>query len=120
MGAPARVLLVDDHLGMATAVRVLLGLDRRFALDGVARTAAEGLDAFDGHDAVILDLHLPDASGAEVVRRFAGALPGVPLIVHTAAGADADLGDAAGLIAARVRKGETDALLDALAAATRR
>src|SRR5919112_2314147 len=72
---PARVLLVDDHAGMATAVRVMLRADGRFELAGVAGTLSEALAAGDDHDAVILDLNLPDAAGAEVVRRFARAHP---------------------------------------------
>lgn len=118
--APARVLLVDDHPGMATAVRVMLRADGRFELAGVAGTLSEALAAGEDHDAVILDLNLPDAAGAEVVRRFARAHPGVPLVVHTAAGPDEPLGAAEALVRARVRKGSVDDLLAALAMVTGR
>ena len=65
-----RVLVVDDHPAVALALKVSLRGDDRFEVAGSARTAAEGLRLLAGHDAVLLDLHLPDMSGPALVHAF--------------------------------------------------
>jgi DNA-binding NarL/FixJ family response regulator len=70
---------------VALAIKVALRRDGRFAVTGDARTAAEGLVLLDEHDVVVLDLHLPDLSGADLVRAFRERAPHVPLILHTGA-----------------------------------
>ena len=77
------VLVVDDHPAVALALRIAFRRDRRFEL-GSAATAAEGLERLDGQDVVLLDLHLPDLAGAELVRAFRERAPEVPLILHSA------------------------------------
>ena len=109
-----RVLIVDDHPRMAAVIGMLLRADGRFEIVHSASTAEQGLRLIDGDvDVVILDLHLPDGRGFELVQRFASR--GVPLVLHSAVEAP-DLGDAKGLAVAVVRKGDTPSLLNALAA----
>jgi DNA-binding NarL/FixJ family response regulator len=79
-----RVLVVDDHAGVALALKVAFRVDGRFEVAESAQTAAEGLRKLAGHDAVLLDLHLPDLSGADLVRAFRARDPSVPLILHSA------------------------------------
>jgi two-component system KDP operon response regulator KdpE len=118
---PKRILVVDDHPGIVATLRVAFRVDGdRFRMAGAAGTAADGLArvAEESNDAVVLDLQLPDAGGAELVRAF-HAVPGVPpLIVHTAGADMHDLGAARDLAEAVVTKGDLDALLTALARAT--
>ena len=78
------VLVVDDHPAVALALRIAFKRDRRFELASAA-TAAEGLERVDGQDAVLLDLHLPDLTGRELVEAFRARAPGTPLILHSAA-----------------------------------
>ena len=78
------VLVVDDHPAVALALRIAFKRDHRFELASAA-TAAEGLERVDGQDAVLLDLHLPDLTGPELVEAFRARAPGTPLILHSAA-----------------------------------
>jgi DNA-binding NarL/FixJ family response regulator len=81
---PKQVLVVDDHPGVALALTVLFRRDGRFDVADTAATAREGLTKLAGHDAVLLDLHLPDLAGPELVRAFRDRDPTVPLILHSA------------------------------------
>lgn len=65
-----RVLLVDDHPMIAAALDMLLrGTD--YELLGRARTAAEATKLISKlkPDLVLLDVHLPDGSGLDVLKR---------------------------------------------------
>ena len=73
---PKRVLVVDDHPAVALALKVFLRSDGRYEVAHSAKTAAEGLELLGDEDAVLLDLHLPDMSGLELVRAFREAGPG--------------------------------------------
>jgi len=65
-----RVLVVDDDVRVARNHQELVETLPAFVVVGVAHTAAEALTQIRGHhpDLVLLDLHLPDASGLSVVR----------------------------------------------------
>jgi DNA-binding NarL/FixJ family response regulator len=83
---PKRVLVVDDHPAVTTALKLYFRKDGRFEVAGSAVTAAGGLRRLaDGYDAVLLDLHQPDMAGPELVRAFRERDPHVPLILHSAA-----------------------------------
>src|SRR3954470_20685537 len=106
----ARVLVVDDHPGMAAAMRAVLGLDGRFEVGDAALTAAGGLARLAGHDAVLLDLQLPDLHGEPLVRAFRERAPGVPLILHSGAVDTPEVDAVRDLVDAVVLKGRTDDL----------
>ena len=108
-----KVLLVDDIVEMREVLKAYLSMSGGFAVVG---------EAFDGHsavdearrtqpDAVVLDLGLPDMTGAEVIRDLRAAAPGCRLVVlsgrgHEAlraasdAGADATIAKEAGFASA--------------------
>jgi DNA-binding NarL/FixJ family response regulator len=67
-----RVFLVEDHELFASGVRNELGAE--FELVGEARSTAEAVEAIPKAepDVVLLDVHLPDGHGAEVVERCPG------------------------------------------------
>lgn len=69
--APLRVLLVEDDEGDAVLVRELL-IDAEAPVDVVwARSLGEAEQLWSsGMDSVLLDLHLPDASGLDGLRRL--------------------------------------------------
>ena len=71
---------MDDHPAVALALRVAFRLDGRFEIAATATTGADGLRNLDGQDAVLLDLHLPDLQGPELVREFRGPFPHIPLL----------------------------------------
>lgn len=113
-----RILVVDDHPMVALALKVVFRRDGRFAVTADARTAADGLERIDGHDAVLLDLHLPDLGGPELVRAFRARAPETPLIVHSAAGDVPAVDAVRDLVDDVVLKSEVPELLAALARAT--
>jgi DNA-binding NarL/FixJ family response regulator len=107
------VLVVDDHPAVALALRIAFKRDRRFELASAA-TAAEGLERIDGQDAVLLDLHLPDLSGRELVQAFRARAPEVPLILHSAADDTPEVEQVRPLVDAVVTKSSIDDVLTAL------
>jgi CheY-like chemotaxis protein len=76
MTASLRVLLVEDHLDVATSTAEVLRLDGyevSFAMDGpTALAAAQAVQP----DVVLLDIGLPKMDGYEVARRLSGARHG--------------------------------------------
>ena len=105
MNGRARVLVVDDELGVAMVITEMLlgeGYDVRHTANGhdAVRLVTEWLP-----DAVVLDLTLPGIDGVEVARRVRG-LPDeraahVPVVVitgsHGGLGVAADFGAAAAI-----------------------
>ena len=108
------VLVVDDHPAVALALRIAFKRDRRFELAGTAATAAEGLARLDGQDVVLLDLHLPDLEGVELVRTFREQAPATPLILHSATDEEAQLAEIRPLVDAVVPKSRIEDLLGEL------
>jgi DNA-binding NarL/FixJ family response regulator len=109
-----RVLVVDDHAGVPLAIKVAFKSDGRFEVAASAATAAEGLERLHGHDAVLLDLHLPDMSGPELVTAFRELEPDIPLILHSAADDTPEVEAVRGLVDAVVLKSRFDEVLAAL------
>ena len=89
----ARILLVDDEVGIQRAVAPLLR-SRGYDVD-VAGTGGDALRTMDERtpDLIVLDLGLPDLEGTEVCR-LVRAQSKVPIIVLSARGAEADKVDA--------------------------
>jgi DNA-binding NarL/FixJ family response regulator len=113
-----RVLVVDDHPAVALALSVAFRLDGRFEIADSATTAAEGLATPGRHDAVLLDLHLPDLDGPALVRAFRERWPDVPLILHSAADDTPEVSAVSGMVDAIAVKSRIGDLLDALARLT--
>ena len=83
-----RVLAVEDHPVMRLGVRALLEREG-LVVAGITSTCAEAVDliAEDEPDVVLLDLGLPDASGADAVTRIrevSGTLPIIAFSVERA------------------------------------
>jgi DNA-binding NarL/FixJ family response regulator len=83
---PKRVLVVDDHPAVALALKLSFKRDGRFEVANSARTAADGLRLLaDAHAAILLDLHLPDLGGLELVQAFRERAGATPLILYSSA-----------------------------------
>ena len=82
---PVRILVVDDHLIVREGLRWLLGQDEEVEIAGEAATADEAMRTIPdvGPDVVLLDLHLPDRSGLEVLREVRDRFPDVPVVILT-------------------------------------
>jgi serine phosphatase RsbU (regulator of sigma subunit) len=115
-GPPAddgfHVLLVEDDLGDIVLVEEMLAdTGLRHTLT-VARSLAEALDRLgrESCDCVLLDLHLPDASGLPLLRAVQQTVPDAAVIVLTGL-ADPYSGEAAVAAGAQdyLSKGQVDA-----------
>jgi signal transduction histidine kinase len=83
-----RALLVEDSAGDAMRVMQHLARSTPHVEMDRATTLQQGLDLLGKGrtDVVLLDLHLPDSSGAETVRRVRDAYPRVPIVVFSSGG----------------------------------
>ncbi|MCC6202255.1 MAG: EAL domain-containing protein [Gammaproteobacteria bacterium] len=79
-----RILLIEDTPAEADIIRKLLQDGRRFAIDHVTRLeqALSRLAAQD-YSVILMDLHLPDASGVDGCARILATAPLAPVIVLT-------------------------------------
>jgi DNA-binding NarL/FixJ family response regulator len=94
-GEPVRVLVVDDHpIWRHGAARDLA--EAGYDVVGTAGDGAQALRvaAATRPQVVLLDLHLPDLSGAEVIRGLLMADPGIRVLMLSASGERQDVLDA--------------------------
>jgi len=84
---PLRVLVVEDDPVAAEAHRTYVDRITGFHCVGVARTAARALHLLTvlDVDVVLLDMHLPDGHGLDVVRRMRAAGHPADVVAVTAA-----------------------------------
>ncbi len=85
-GVVIRVLVVDDDFMVARIHTAFVERTDGFEVVGTARTGAEALDlaASLAPDLVLLDVHLPDVSGLEVLERLRNAARNVAVVMVTA------------------------------------
>jgi signal transduction histidine kinase len=83
---PLHVLLIEDNPGDARLVKESLS-DARFARWRLSscKTLADGLALLEQESfvAVLLDLTLPDCTGAETIARVHAAAPAMPIVILT-------------------------------------
>ena len=79
----AGVLIVDDEQSARTVLCKIIAMDDYKVIE--AASGAEAMTAFE-HDrpaAVLLDLHLPDMNGIEVMKKMKATRPEVEIIIVT-------------------------------------
>ena len=83
--ATIRVLIADDHPIVRRGLREMLEEAPDIAVEGEAANAAEVLDHVRRRkwDALVLDLHLPDRSGLEVLHDLKAARSDLPVLFLT-------------------------------------
>lgn len=91
-----KVLLIDDHPLILAALETViqgLGAHVQVVTAGSARTARGILaeSPSDGFDLVLLDLHLGDASGFDVLTEFRSTYPALPVVVISASDRSSDV-----------------------------
>lgn len=89
-----KALLIDDHpLILAALQTVIKGLGDETEVNGVAtaRAARETLAADSSFDLVLLDLHLGDADGFELLSELRTAYPALPVVVVSASDKSSDV-----------------------------
>src|ERR671931_2699634 len=91
---PVRVFLVDDHGLFRAGVKAELdSITDEIEVVGEAGTVGEAVDGV-GHlrpDVVLLDVHMPDGGGAEVLRRVRPAHPDVVFLALSVSDAAEDV-----------------------------
>ena len=117
-GSKIRVLLADDHMvvrmGIASVVAYAGGME-------IVGEADTGLDAVKlAHelkpDVVLMDLQMPELSGAEATARIRAQDPGIKVLVLTSFGTSAELKKAmdAGASGALVKSSSRTEIVDAI------
>ncbi|PWJ55373.1 two-component system, CitB family, response regulator [Quadrisphaera granulorum] len=86
-GQVVRVLVVDDDVAVASLHQAYVGTLPGFACIGVVHRGADALRAVEAlaPDLVLLDVHLPDLPGTEVLRALRASGSDVDVVVVTAA-----------------------------------
>ena len=86
-----RVVVVDDHALFRSGVRA--ELEGRVEIVGDAASVAEAVEviAATGPDVVLLDVHLPDGSGADVIAAIAPQHPAVRFLALSVSDAAEDV-----------------------------
>jgi two-component system, NarL family, response regulator LiaR len=91
------VFLVEDHRLFRQGLSELLAAnDPALRISGSATSAEEALDQIPEllPDVVLMDLHLPEMSGTEAIRRLALLCPSVRVLVVSGSAQDRDVMDA--------------------------
>ena len=82
MGHRTRVLIVDDHVGVRHAIAAFVTAVEDMELAGEAASGEEAIHLCAGilPDVVLMDVSLPDMSGAATVRSIHQCWPDIPVI----------------------------------------
>jgi DNA-binding NarL/FixJ family response regulator len=89
-----KVLLIDDHpLILAALQSVIQGLGDNVVVSSASsgKTAREALAADSSIDLVLLDLHLGDADGFDLLSEFRSNYPALPVVVISASDRTSDV-----------------------------
>jgi two-component system, NarL family, response regulator len=88
-----RVLVVDDHKVVRIGLRTMISRERDMEVVAEAESGASAIAAYQKHkpDVTLLDLRLPDLSGAEVINKIRQADPQARIIVLTSYDGDEDV-----------------------------
>ena len=81
-----KLLVVDDHAIFREGLRALLDMEDDFVVIGEASRGDEAVNmvAEDPPDVILLDLHLPDGSGAQFCRQLLGVSPKSKVLILSA------------------------------------
>ena len=114
---PVRVLVVQDHPLLASAIARVFESQGGFEVVGVAGTGAEAVEAATttAPDVVLMDFRLPDLSGPEAAAMIQAASPRSAIVFHSADESECALLDAvdAGAIAYLTKDATADQLVEA-------
>lgn len=117
-GAPVRVMVVDDHTLFRRGLIALLSADPRLAVVGEAADAAAALARAPSirPDVILLDNHLPGATGIDALPGLREAVPEVRVLMLTVSEDERDLARAlsAGAAGYLLKTAEADWLVAAI------
>ncbi len=117
-GAPVRVMVVDDHTLFRRGLIALLSADPRLAVVGEAADATAALARAPAlaPEVILLDNHLPGATGIDALPGLREAVPGVRVLMLTVSEDERDLARAlaAGAAGYLLKTAEADWLVAAI------
>ena len=94
-GSPLRVMIVEDHPLVRSAVaRAISGPDMTVVAEVATAEEALTLAPQVAPDILLLDIALPGMSGVQLVRELAPRLPATRIVMLTASSEDRDVADA--------------------------
>ena len=112
------LLLVDDHPMLLRGLRQVLTEHPKLKLVGEASTSAMALKMTQDlmPDLVVMDVHLPDASGISIARQILNTRPSVKVLVFSSDADHSLVDDAleAGVCGYIVKSGAADELIGAI------
>jgi DNA-binding NarL/FixJ family response regulator len=79
-----RVLLVDDHATFREPLAFMFEREPEFEVTAEAGSLAEARGMLEGIDLAVVDLHLPDGNGTELIGELRAANPDGAVLVLTA------------------------------------
>jgi DNA-binding NarL/FixJ family response regulator len=118
-----RVIIVQDHPLLASAIARILMSESDLVVCGIARSGSEAasLAAREKPDVALLDFRLPDVSGPAAAGMILSSTPGAAIVFHSADESESDLLDAidSGAIAYLTKSAAADQIVDAVRHAAR-
>ena len=118
-----RVIIVQDHPLLASAIARILMTESDLVVCGIARSGSEAasLAAREKPDVALLDFRLPDVSGPAAAGMILSATPRAAIVFHSAEESESDLLDAidSGAIAYLTKSAAADQIVDAVRHAAR-
>jgi two-component system NarL family response regulator len=91
--AKIRILVVDDHMIVRVGLRTVISEEEDMEVVAEAGDGPAALAAWEAHrpDVTLLDLRLPDVSGAELITKIRQRDPAAKILVLTSYDADEDI-----------------------------
>ncbi len=116
--SPVRVLVVQDHPLLASAIARVLDNEEDLTVIGIARRGDEAATLAAEHNpsVVLMDFRLPDLSGPAAAAKIRSAVPAVAIVFHSAEESEDALLDAidAGAIAYLTKTATADQIIEAV------
>jgi len=116
--SPVRVLVVQDHPLLASAIARVLENEDDLTVVGIARRGDQAamMAASERPSVVLMDFRLPDSSGPAAAAKIRAAVPEAAIVFHSADESEAALLDAidAGATAYLTKKATADQIVGAV------
>jgi len=116
--SPVRVLVVQDHPLLASAIARVLDSEEDLTVVGIARRGDEAATLAAVHlpAVVLMDFRLPDLSGPAAAAKIRSAVPAAAIVFHSAEESEDALLDAidAGAIAYLTKSATADQIIEAV------
>ena len=113
-----RVVIVQDHPLLASAIERILETEADLTVCGIARSGSDAapLAAREKANVVLLDFRLPDVSGPAAAGMILSAIPTAAIVFHSAEESETDLLDAidSGATAYLTKSAAADQIIEAV------